>query len=302
MSKSLHLRRSFLAFGRREAGLRRGLPRFVRVAGAAAVAVALVHTEAWAQQAPASAPSEPAPTAAAAPSAGAPAPQGPESGQQQPAPAAPQQPYPPGPPPGYGQPYGQGYGQAPGGYGNYPMSSPAPYYPPAPPDGIYRPFSFTFGFGPSLLALNYKTLAGQRDWSSSWGIGYNVRLGIGLIRNVDLTLDFIGTTARKDGLWSRQDAFLIGARGYFAQRFYLRGSVGFASVSEERPYEDGLGSYTVDNGPALALGGGAGVELIQAPNVALAFEINETLGFYDNDDGTHDRWSMTALQLVFSFF
>jgi hypothetical protein len=238
-------------------------PRSSRTLAALAISVVtLVHSAAFAQQAP-------------------------------PPPPSPPPAYPPAPP-GYGQPP-TGYGQPPADYGQpYPYQGYAPYGPPAyvpppaPMGGVYRPISLSLAVGVGWLGYR----DGEQHDEADAGIAYGLRLGFGLAPNLSLVLDFEGTGAMKGDFYYRQEAYLVGLQVFLARFFYLRGGVGVANITQS----DGLYLYGADGG-GFALNAAAGFELVQAPSTSLALEGTVTGVRYG-----HSTWAMSAVNLVFSFY
>jgi hypothetical protein len=195
---------------------------------------------------PAPPPSPPAPPSANPPSASPapanpPPPPAPPPAPAPPAPATPHPyPYPYGPPPGY---------------------QPAPavpyYYPPAPAArGVYRPFTIAIGLGLGWLSL-------PRPREHQGGLNYLARIGFGVTRNWIVFLGLDGAAVGAPEL--SQTNYLLGAQFFFARRFYARGGVGLAMLSERTE----LDSYGSAGQAFLA---GLGAELLQGDSVALGVE------------------------------
>jgi hypothetical protein len=208
--------------------------------GRPAAAVAATQVSA-AEQAPQAPPPAPAPTPAPAPSPAptpAPAPVPvpyPTPGSPAPVPY----PYPYGPPPGY-QP-------------------PAPYYYPPPPTarGVYRSFTIALGLGSGILSL-------PRPREHRSGLTYLARVGFGVTRDWIVFLGLDGATIGSPEI--TQTNYILGAQYFFARRFYARGGVGLATVTEETGYD------TYDTA-GQAFVAGVGVELVQGESAALAVEL-----------------------------
>jgi hypothetical protein len=197
--------------------------------------VLLIHAVAFAQPAPAPTPVPPPQPAPAPLPPPAPAPLPPPA----PPPPAPY-PYPYGPPPGYRP------------------AQPPPYYYPTPPAprGVYRSFTIALGLGSGWLSM-------PRPRQHEGGLTYLARVGFGVTRNWIVFLGLDGATIGAPEL--SQTNYLLGAQYFFAGRFYARGGLGLATVSEETAYE----SY---GSAGQAFVAGLGVELVQGESVALGVE------------------------------
>jgi hypothetical protein len=209
-----------------------------------AVSVLLIHAAAFAQPLPA--PQAPPPTPEPAPQPTPEPPPGPAS-----PPAPPPSPTRPAP---YPAPYPYPYAPPPG----YQPAPPLPYYYPTPPAarGVYRSFTIALGLGSGWLSL-------PRPRDHEGGLTYLARVGFGVTRDWIVFLGLDGAVIGAPEL--SQTNYLLGAQYFFARRFYCRGGLGLATVSEEGAYDDG--------GPAgQAFVAGLGVEVVQGESVALGVE------------------------------
>jgi hypothetical protein len=152
---------------------------------------------------------------------------------------------------------------------------------------VFRPFSFTFGAGPGILRG-----PGERDMALTYGF----RVGIGVAPNVAFLVGLDGggistTSFSGDESWLSQNIWSFGTQIHFLRRFFARAGLGIGHLREETDFE------TFYGGNGVAFVGGAGFELVQSPDVALALELFGVSTRYASE-----IWSHGGVQFTLAVF
>jgi opacity protein-like surface antigen len=150
-----------------------------------------------------------------------------------------------------------------------------------------RPFTIGGGIGFGGLQLNQ---AGSS--TSQSGMSYTARLGLGLRPGLLLLWDIEGAVVDRGPNTFSQTAQLAALQMFVGERFFLKGGVGAAQVTEDDFNNTSWG---------FAWMGGAGFELVQGWNWSLAYEATITGAHYTvaGRDETWLNWSIANFTINF---